>query len=66
MLEPFGGIGSVPYVARKLERRAIACELKESYYRQMVANVAAAEPVPDFCVVGGSEQISFDELEAHK
>ena len=66
VLEPFGGIGSVPYVARKLERRAIACELKESYYRQMVANVAAAEPVPDFRVVGGSEQISFDELEAHK
>ena len=66
VLEPFGGIGSVPYVARKLERRAIACELKESYYRQMVANVATAEPVPDFRVVGNSEQISFDELEAHK
>ena len=66
VLEPFGGIGSVPYVARKLERRAIACELKESYYRQMVANVAAAEPVPDFRVVGGSDQISFDELEVLK
>ena len=63
VLEPFGRIGSVPYVARKLERRAIACERKESYYRQMVANVAAAEPVPDFRVVGGSEQITFDELE---
>lgn len=66
VLEPFGGIGSVPYVARKLGRRTIACELKESYYRQMVANVAAAEPVPDFRVVGGSEQISFDELEVLK
>ena len=30
VLEPFGGIGSVPYVARTLGRRAIACELKES------------------------------------
>ena len=66
VLEPFGGIGSVPYVVRKLGRRAIACELKESYYRQMVANVAAAEPVPDFHVVGGSDQISFDELEVLK
>lgn len=63
VLEPFGGIGSVPYVARKLGRRAVACELKESYYRQMVANVASAEPVPDFRIVGGSEQITFDELE---
>lgn len=26
-------------------------------------DVAAAEPVPDFRVVGGSDQISFDELE---
>lgn len=66
VLEPFGGIGSVPYVARKLGRRAVACELKESYYRQMVANVAAAEPVSDFRIVGGSEQISFDELEEYK
>lgn len=64
VLDPFGGIGSVPYVARKLGRRAIGCELKGSYYQQMVANVAAAEPVPDFHIVGGSEQITLGDLEA--
>lgn len=40
--DPFGGIGSVPYVALTLGRRAIASELKESYYKQMVANVEIA------------------------
>ncbi len=59
VLEPFGGIGSVPYVARTLGRRAIACELKESYYRQMVANVENAEET--MCKnVGG--QLTFGDL----
>lgn len=39
ILDPFGGIGSTPYVANKLNRRAMAFELKESYYNQMVSNV---------------------------
>lgn len=34
MLTPFGGIGSEPYVAMKLGRKAISVELKESYWRQ--------------------------------
>lgn len=38
VLSPFGGIGSEPYVALESGRRAIAIELKESYYRQMVSN----------------------------
>lgn len=63
VLDPFGGIGSVPYVARKLDRRAVACELKESYYNQMVANVKATEPLPDSNIVGGSAQISLADLE---
>lgn len=57
VLDPFGGIGSVPYVARRLGRRAVACELKESYYRQMEANVAAAEPVKQSAV---GDQIFFE------
>ena len=58
VLDPFGGIGSVPYVARKLGRRAVACELKGSYYKQMVANVANAEPIGND-VVGGYGQITL-------
>lgn len=40
--DPFGGIGSTPYVALTLGRRAIASELKESYYQQMKANLEIA------------------------
>ena len=60
VLDPFGGIGSTAYVARTLGRRAISCELKASYYRQMVTNVASAEELRNSNAVGG--QISFDDL----
>lgn len=43
VLSPFGGIGSEPFVAVGMGRRAVAVELKSSYFRQMVANVAAAQ-----------------------
>lgn len=43
VLTPFGGIGSEPYIAVEMGRRAIAVELKDSYFRQMVANVAAVK-----------------------
>lgn len=36
---PFGGVGSEPYTAVKLGRRAWACELKESYWRTAVTNL---------------------------
>lgn len=39
VLDPFGGIGSVPYVALTMGRRGIGIELKESYYEQMKANL---------------------------
>lgn len=42
VLTPFGGIGSEPYVAVEMGRRAVAVELKDSYFRQMVRNVEAA------------------------
>lgn len=42
VLSPFGGIGSEPTVALQMGRRAIAVELKDSYYRQMVRNVQNA------------------------
>lgn len=42
VLDPFAGIGSVPYTAVKMGRRGIGVELKESYYRQAVNNLKTA------------------------
>lgn len=42
VLSPFGGIGSEPFVALEMGRRAVAIELKDSYYAQMEANCKAA------------------------
>jgi hypothetical protein len=42
VLTPFMGVGSEAYVAVEMGRRAIGAELKPSYYRQAVRNVAAA------------------------
>lgn len=43
VLSPFAGIGSEGYVAVKNRRKFIGIELKESYYKQCVANVTEAE-----------------------
>lgn len=43
VFEPFGGIGSGGHVAVEMTRRYIAAELKESYYRQLCANMEDAE-----------------------
>lgn len=40
---PFAGVGSEVYSPVSQGRRAIAVELKESYFKQMVKNVKAAE-----------------------
>lgn len=42
VFDPFAGIGSVPYVAVKLNRRGIGIELKQSYYEQAKANLEIA------------------------
>ncbi len=39
VVSPFGGVGSEPFMARKLGRRAWACELKRSYYETAVQNL---------------------------
>ena len=40
---PFAGIGSEVYVARKLERFGLGCELKPSYWQTAVANLTALD-----------------------
>ena len=49
VLDPFAGIFSTPYMALRLDRRAIGCELKDSYYIQGVENckMALKEPIMD-------------------
>ena len=42
VFDPFGGIGSTPYMALKMGRRALASELKESYFKQMTKNCETA------------------------
>jgi hypothetical protein len=43
VFDPFTGIGSTGYQALKSGRKFIGCELKESYYKQSVGNLQAAE-----------------------
>lgn len=43
VLTPFMGVGSEVYQAVKSGRRGIGIELKPTYYRQAIRNVAEAE-----------------------
>jgi DNA modification methylase len=43
VLTPFAGVGSEAYAACELGRRTIAAELKSSYYRQALKNLAALD-----------------------
>ena len=43
VLTPFMGVGSEVYASVRLDRFAIGAELKASYYRQAVANLAALD-----------------------
>jgi DNA modification methylase len=42
VLSPFGGIGSEPYTAIRMGRRAVAVELKRSYWEVAVKNLKQA------------------------
>lgn len=53
VLTPFLGIGSEAYVALQKGRRAVGIELKESYFKQAVANCES---------VINKDQVTFDEL----
>jgi DNA modification methylase len=43
-MDPFGGVGSTAFAAVRADRKAVSIELKPSYYRQSVKNVAACQP----------------------
>lgn len=43
VLDPFAGIGSVPYQALSMDRRAIGIELKDTYFNQMKNNMEQVE-----------------------
>lgn len=43
VLDPFCGIGSVPYQAVLMGRRGLGVELKDTYYQQAAKNLSAAE-----------------------
>lgn len=55
VFDPFGGIGSTPYVALQEGRRAIAAELKDTYARQMFRNVEQAVKTRSQMKIGESE-----------
>ena len=60
VFDPFMGIGTVPYVALRLGRRGMGCELKTSYYEQTrinLENAANEQTAPE--IVG---QISIEEF----
>lgn len=59
VLDPFAGIGSVPYVALRMNRRGVGCELKESYYQQAKANLKVAIGEPSISAI--AEQIHITD-----
>lgn len=60
VLDPFSGIGSTGYQAILMGRRYVGVELKESYYRQSIRNMEAADRQRET-----SEVSLFDTVEAN-
>lgn len=58
VLDDFGGIGSTGYQAIKMGRKAIMCELKESYFKSMIRNMERA-------VIEASQASIFDFVEVN-
>ena len=56
ILTPFMGIGSEAYMAVKMGRKAVGIELKESYFRQAVANVKSVAEETQSSLFDGEEE----------
>lgn len=57
VLDPFAGIGSVPYQAVIMGRRGLGIELKESYYKQAVNNLDIAQN--EYLMNGAETSVGF-------
>lgn len=57
VLSPFAGIGSEGYQAVLMDRKFIGFELKSSYYRLAVHNLASAASHHDQCLLFGEEGV---------
>ncbi len=55
VLDPFCGIGSVPYQAVQMGRKALGVELKDTYFEQAVKNLQVAEAT-------AQNSTSFDQV----
>jgi len=51
VLSPFGGVGTEPYCALNLERKAIAIELKKEYFEQMKLNLSKFDDTDEFTFI---------------
>ena len=62
VLSPFGGVGSEPFKALQMKRKAIAIELKATYYRQLLRNLEIIEhPVQLALVLERIKTTSIEE-----
>ncbi len=63
ILTPFMGVGSEIYGAVRCDRRGVGIELKPSYYRQAVKNLASVEVMKED---SDQDVMQFEELEAEE
>src|SRR5262252_258690 len=61
VLSPFAGIGSEGYIALRKGRRFIGIELKESYFKQAVANLRVAKSTTQDALFSGTDEVELME-----
>jgi hypothetical protein len=64
VLDPFSGIGSTGYVAVQMDRKYVGFELKESYYKQSVLNLEAANADTLEMSFDGHEHAAHEQKQA--
>lgn len=64
ILTPFAGVGSEVFGAVRLGRRAIGCELKPTYYRQLLKNLAMVDEPDEQIGLGLDDEEEAEESAA--